>query len=457
MNSYTRSFKFIIASAGLVLTLALGGIISAQTSTSDSVAAREAALQAELQQVLNEIADQQKILAAEQQKGTSLERDIAILNAKISEAKLKIRARQLAIESLGKDISVKTKTILTLSEKIELNRESLAQLIRKTNEVDAFSVTDVVLSSETLSNFFADIDALDSIKQSIQVTLGVIRENKTTTEDAKKTLDRKRLEEIDAKISIEAEKAKIESSEKEKARLLSLSKAEQKNYQGEINKRQTRAAAIRSALFSLRDSAAIPFGEALDYAIAASKTTGVRPAFLLAILTQESNLGANVGSCYLSDPATGDGVKVSTGAYVSGVMKPSRDVKPFMRITAAVGRNPMQTRVSCPWGSGYGGAMGPSQFIPSTWELFQTRIAAAVSKTVPDPWDPKDAFTAAAIYLSDLGADAGTYSAERNAACRYYSGRACDGKTPANSFYGDQVTAKARSIQTNMIDPLAGI
>ncbi len=158
----------------------------------------------------------------------------------------------------------------------------------------------------------------------------------------------------------------------------------------------------------------------------------------------------------MTNQQTGAGIKVTTGAAVANVMKPSRDVQPFLRITTAAGRDPSQTRVSCPFDTGYGGAMGPSQFIPSTWELFQSRIAQALGKANPDPWNAQDAFMASALYLSDLGAFNGDLAGERNAACRYYSGRGCDSKKPANSFYGDQVMAKATSIQVNMIDPLSG-
>ena len=101
--------------------------------------------------------------------------------------------------------------------------------------------------------------------------------------------------------------------------------------------------------------------------------------------------------------------------------------------------------------------MGPAQFIASTWAIFQARIGVAVGKAVPDPWNPADAFMASAIYLGDLGANAKTYTAERNAACRYYSGRICDAGVPANSFYGNQVMLKATSIQETMIDPLQGL
>jgi hypothetical protein len=62
---------------------------------------------------------------------------------------------------------------------------------------------------------------------------------------------------------------------------------------------------------------------------------------------------------------------------------------------------------------------------------------------------------ASAMYLSDLGAKGGSYTGERNAACRYYSGRACTAGH-INMTYGDQVMIKAANIQLTMINPLEG-
>jgi hypothetical protein len=89
--------------------------------------------------------------------------------------------------------------------------------------------------------------------------------------------------------------------------------------------------------------------------------------------------------------------------------------------------------------------------------MFENRIANALGTSKVDPWNPAHAFTASALYLADLGAGSQTYTAERNAACRYYSGRACDNKTPANAFYGNEVVIRADTIQRTMIDPLQGI
>ena len=257
------------------------------------------------------------------------------------------------------------------------------------------------------------------------------------------------------KIQLENAKKQVELSEKDKQQLLSISKNKEKEYQKLLDDKARRRSEILAVLFNLRDASAIPFGKALEYAKVAEEKVGIRPAFLLAILTQESNLGTDQGSCYVTNMDTGQGVSSKSGKVFANVMKPTRDVKPFFDITTSVGRDPYKTLVSCPiGGSGYGGAMGPAQFIPSTWVLLKNRIADLLGIKTPDPWYAKDAFIASAIYLTDLGAKGESYTSERNAACRYYSGRKCDTKKPNNSFYGDSVMKKAANIQKTMIDPL---
>ena len=87
---------------------------------------------------------------------------------------------------------------------------------------------------------------------------------------------------------------------------------------------------------------------------------------------------------------------------------------------------------------GWAGAMGPAQFIPSTWVLFEDRIRTYTGSETPNPWNVKDAFTASALYLFDLGASAKTSATELNAASRYYGG---------SSSYARQVATRADCIQ----------
>jgi membrane-bound lytic murein transglycosylase B len=438
---------------------------SVEALTEAEIQAQEAKWRAELEATEKEIAEWEGILKSTKQGTASLERDAAVLQAKINEAKAFIRKRQIQIEQLTHDISLKTKTITELEAKIGRGKESLAAIIRSTNEMDSYSLAEVVLSNKNLSEFFENIDSYDSIKKSLEQQFAEIRDLQSKTDSERKALDEKRTQEADTKAKVEADKRKVELDEKEKQRLIQINKTQEKTYSQVIAEKEKKAAQIRAALFALRDTEGIAFGDALKYANLASNKTGVRPALILAILTQESDLGKNQGSCLVNNIDTGDGAGKNTGTLFEQVMKAPRDTVPFKDITDRLGKDWKMTPVSCPPGTkwtksrGYGGGMGPSQFIPSTWELFKNKLGSnlGIDANSVNPWNPEHAILATAVYMADLGAAGGSYSAERNAACRYYSGAACSpGRKPANVFYGDQVMAKAENIQLTMIDPLEG-
>ena len=452
-------FVLILASSFWLLTS-----VNVSALTEAEIQAQEAKWKAELEATEKEIAEWENILNQTKTGTASLERDAALLNAKINEAKAFIRKRQIQINQLTADIGLKTKTIAELEEKMNRGKESLASILKSTNELDSFSLVEVMLSNKNLSQFFEDVDSYNSIKTSLETQFNEIRYLQAKTDEERSDLDKKRIAEADTKAKIEADKKKVEIDEAEKQRLININKNQEKTYEQVISEKEKKAAQIRAALFALRDTEGIAFGDALKYATLASQKTGVRPALILAILTQESDLGKNQGSCLVNNLDTGDGAGKNTGTFFEQVMKAPRDTVPFKEITDRLGKDWKMTPVSCPPGKvyvsgrGFGGGMGPSQFIPSTWELFKGKLGSSLGIKADNvnPWNPEHAILATAVYMADLGASSGGYTAERNAACRYYSGRACDNKAPANSFYGTQVLAKAENIQLMMIDPLEG-
>lgn len=453
LNKWRVTFLLLLLVTFISTSIPFPSFVKAQT---DTTAAREAELRAELARIEQEQAETQKILQDTQKQSSSIERDLTLLNARNKAAQLEIQKKNLLIQNLGSDIVTRTKKIETLQERITRGEESLAQLMRKTNEIDSYTIPEIVLTNGNLTDIMSDLDNFDSIQISLKSLFASIRADQDAAEREKKALGAKQDEATDAKMVIQGQKKEIEKNQASKKTLLAISKNEEKTYEQLLAEKKKKAAQIRAALFALRDTAAIPFAKALEYANKASEQTGIRPAFLLAILTQESALGKNVGSCYLTDKDTGAGIGAKSGTYIKNVMKPSRDVGPFLKITSELGIDPYKTLVSCPQSIGWGGAMGPAQFIPSTWEMFAPRIATLLHVSTPDPWRPEDAFMASAIYLTDLGAKAGSYTGERNAACKYYSGSSCK-KGSINSTYGDQVMNKALNIQDTMINPLQGV
>jgi membrane-bound lytic murein transglycosylase B/archaellum component FlaC len=400
-------------------------------------------IEAQLAELLQKQNEQKK------QTGT-IQGDVNYLNSQINALRTKIQARALAISQIKVSINEKNSKILSLEEKIEKEHRTLAQLVRNTHEYDNENLIHLILSDKSLSEFYADLESYSSLKQSIKRTVDEVRGIRTQTEAEREELEKKRNAEMDAQVELEGARKKVAQSEADKKKLLAISKGKEAEYQKLAAEKKAKADKIRAALFQLRDTKAIPFGTALEFAIQAEKKTGVRPALILAILQQESNLGANVGTCNrVGDTRTWRDIMPGPLDKASGKSRRD-DQSEFVKITTELGMPQDGTPLSCPWGGGWGGAMGPSQFIPTTWQMFKTRIANAVGAKFANPWEPQHAIMATAIYMSDLGAGAKTFTAERNAACRYYSGRTCDNKTPSNTFYGNQVLERANKIQADI-------
>jgi len=405
----------------------------------------EAKLRAEYDQLQKEIAEWQKVLDETKLKKNTLQGDVTLLNAQIKKAEAEIRQRTGTINKLAGEINEKVQNISVLERRLEAGRASLAQLLREKHEIETTPLAVMLLSSGDLSSFFTTIDSINVINRDLQAHFDELRGVKQETEKEKEQLDQKKNQELDAKYEVQVKKEQVEEDEAEKQRLLDITKKDEASYAQVLAERQARAAEIYARLFPLRDTSAIQFGEAVGYAKVAAQKTGVRAVLILAVLSQESDLGKNVGNCLVTNLDTGDGKGKNTGTPFSGVMKAPRDTVPFERITKALGKDWKNTPVSCPQSAGYGGAMGPTQFIPSTWELFESRIKTALGAAATNPWNAQHAMVATGLYLMDAGAAPQTYTAERNAACRYFSGSACPGTGGWIDNYANSVVAKANA------------
>jgi membrane-bound lytic murein transglycosylase B len=397
--------------------------------------------------------------SVQQQKAQSatIQTELSKLTTQIRQSQLSIDRKNLEIRQLSGDISLRDQTVQQLNSKLERGRENLAEIIRRKNELDDVSLVELVLSKQDFSEFFVNADTYSMLQQSLEELFAEIREIRGLTEEEKIKLEKKRAQEQDVKAEIESQQRQVKVKESEQSTLLSHSRRTEATLESYLAEKRARAAQIRSALFQLRDTDGISFGDAVRYAQAASRQTGVRPAFILAILKQESNLGKHLGSCVIYDLESGKSQGVNTGRIFNQGIHPTRDLPVLQTVLRDLGRDPLKTRISCPLitelpdggfrESGYGGAMGPSQFIPSTWKLYMEQLRG-IFGVHPNPWNPEHSIMATALLLRDNGAAAGGFTAERTAALKYYAGG--NWNAPHNAFYGNQVMNHVLDIQTNI-------
>lgn len=421
----------------------------AQESASDPLAERQL-LEEELKKLEEELVKMDQNISKTEKEKNTLKKQISSLRQKVDKLNLQIRQSNIMIKDLQFQISDTQDSILQTALKIDDSKEKLASSLRAIYEQDQKSLLEIFISEQKISNFFSNLISLEILSSKSKDLLKNIKELKYYLESQKDSLDSEKadLENV-VKIKL-LQKQENEKNKRDQENFLKLTEEQYQKQLLEKKAAQARAAQIRVRIFELIGIPEAPtFGQAYDLAKEVERITNVRPAFLLAILTQESNIGKNVGQCYVKDFSTGDGVSIRNNLPVSKIMKPSRDIAKFLEITQSLGRDPGNTPVSCPIASvgGYGGAMGPAQFIPSTWMAYRDRVRQATGK-IDDPWAIKDSFLAAGFYLEDYGAAKRTTEAERKAALIYFSGST----KSKYRFYADSVLAIAKQYEQDIKD-----
>lgn len=392
-------------------------------------------LEKELAELEKQIQEYENDITKTQAEKNTLQNKIYTLRQKIKQLDAQINQTKLVIKDLDFQIDDTQGSIEQVSSEIQLAKIQLRDLLRVVYENDQYSDVEILLAGENLSDFFDNLVFLSSLNEKNNEILSHIENLKATLVSQEEALSGEKDEKENLVKMQLLQKTESEKATKQHENLLAETKGQESEYQKLLEQTKAKAQKIRQRIFELVGVPEAPtFGEAYEIAKYVESVTGVRPAFLLAILAQESSIGKNVGQCFLSNKETGAGVIASTGQKVDAVMKPTRDVAPFLVVCKELSRDPYATRVSCPMSFGYGGAMGPAQFIPSTWIIYKDRVKAITGKPA-DPWSIKDAFLAAALYLGDYGAKSQTDDGEWKAAMIYFSGST----NTKYRFYGDSV------------------
>jgi len=388
----------IVAVVSVAAYLVVGSVlapISPHSFAAQDLEVERRALEEELAELERQI-DQQEITIAEyQSQRRTLQREIDTLDAQIRKLSLQVKASTVSINRLGEEISQNEGKVVDAEKRLDNSRSALTKLLQQLYEQDRTTLVGILLRGRDLSDFFGNVSNLLEVQNGVSVAVAKMAELRNELLAEKEQLAI-RLGDVEAlKRYQAAQKEAVEETKNKKGTLLSQTKGEEAKYQALLEKTKQNAAKIRSRLFTFLGGGEMDFGTAYKFAKFAEDATGVDAALILAVLDRESALGSNVGKCRYDEnpyyPARASNPKT---------MK-DRDIEHFLRIVGELGLSP-SIPVSCPIprDGAYGGAMGPAQFIPSTWALYENKLRQLTGDT-PSPWNNGHAILATALYLKD--------------------------------------------------------
>lgn len=423
----------------VVLALFLLSVLSFAIGVPFALGQSRSELEAQITEIEQEIGQLDTELGGIKQQSRTLETAIAQLNGEIRRSELSIRGLNLSIQKTEGQVTERQVGIDQTQAKIDKQHSSLAEFLRIIHKSSDRSLVEILLTKD-LSEFFHEISVIEGLQKDAQVALGNLKLLKTTLEEEREKLRERREEFAGLRALAEIEKQNLAFQKGQKANLLRETRGQETRYQQIIAKKQRDLAALRQQLSSL-SKVGISAENAVQAAEFATGKTGIRTAFLLGLLEVET------GRRFAEGVITA-GSNTGTGNWRTD-MHPTRDAPVFLQITQKLGLNPDSVTVSRKPSYGWGGAMGPAQFLPSTWILYDDRVAAVTGNNPPNPWDLTDSFTAAALYLADFGAAQKTPTAEARAARAYISGRPSCASSICN-WYAREVLRVAELIERSL-------
>ena len=420
--------------APTLFTRASGDGTSTAASSTDPTAERTQ-LESQLAQLEDQINQYQGQISSYQTQGKTLNGQITILNDKIASINLQIQATTLTVQQLNNEIADAQSQIATTQTEIVNKQAAMGVLMQDLYKDDHVTLVQAFLQNPQLSDFWDETQAITLLGSDLRLTVQQVTDLQTQLQDQEQQFKASESDAASAAAYQAAQAQEVASTKSQKAELLAETKGQESKYQALLVQTQASAAQIRNRIFQLLGGGQLSFEDAYQYAQLASNATGIDPAFILAILDRESALGQNVGQCN----------------YATAMSPQNQPL--FLAIVQSLNLNPDTMLVSCANADGaYGGAMGPAQFEPSTWDIYAPAVAGITKSDPPSPWNDTDAFVATALYLKDgmTGCQA-LYSAplsqERCTAAKYYAGG--DWKNYLWT-YGEAVVERAQSFASDI-------
>lgn len=384
------------------------------SATKGATAEQQAALDDKKAQLEEQIANLRKqiedykidINQKESEKKT-VTKEVNLLTSKINALKLEISSTEIEIEKIGYDIKSTEEKILINEQNLARQKEFLSELIRSIYISQDKTTIEVLLEYDQLSDYFSEFQRLEKVNDNVKNTIESIKTSKQELEKNKGELLDVQEEKNNLLALRENQKQDVQANKMQKQQILTLTVKEQKALQSELSKGEKLLPAMIAQLRSLEIAGQVINA---DTAIAAAKfiakATGIRAAYVLGILKVETNLGANLGSGYYKTDMSPKQHETFLG-IINELGLPD---------TMPVSKKPKSY-------TGWGGAMGPAQMMPTTWMGYKSGVTAITGNNPPNPWNITDAVAAMALYtLKTPGVINHNYDAEYEAAARYFAG-----------------------------------
>ncbi|MDK2562748.1 peptidoglycan DD-metalloendopeptidase family protein [Romboutsia sedimentorum] len=189
-----------------------------------------------------------KKLIENRSEQTTLEEKIKALDSNVSDIEKNIDASNGEIEKLGLEIDKTKSEIETLENNIKKNEEALGKRLKAINNTYSMEYINVILSSDSLSDFFNNIYIVKQVVEQDKKILKELDKNKAEVQKKEKDFNDKKDTQEKFKVTLEQNKEKVKADKSELEALKRELETEEDSLENEVEKLAAESAAKQAQL-----------------------------------------------------------------------------------------------------------------------------------------------------------------------------------------------------------------
>lgn len=234
-----QTFSLLALSAAAVVLAGVFGVRplfaeTAPTATTPDVTDLQQQIQ-DQQKKIDELQRQQTVyedtVAKKRQEAASLKNQIDILDNQIATTDLATKKIALELDVLNEQIAQATADIATKNQEIAAQKLRLGELLRFLSRYNNKTTLEISLLNETFSEFYNQLQYLQSVESEAKRSLDTLTSLKTELEATKKTQEEKRQTSEEKHQQLEIEKKSYVSQQDYRVDLLSKTKNSESQFE----------------------------------------------------------------------------------------------------------------------------------------------------------------------------------------------------------------------------------
>lgn len=192
-------------------------------------------------------------IQSQDQKQANLENELLLLDNRVQEKELEILRSKTEIEALTLEIAQLETQLKKEEEKIQTQKELIADLIRRLHQSDEVKMIDVFLTRPSLSSFFDRIEELKQLQGNLTETLEGIKKEKTQIAATKQQRDEHRTDIQKQQLALRKEQQSLELEKNFKTSLIAETQRSQQEYERVLEELRQQQQTTSEDIFKLEE------------------------------------------------------------------------------------------------------------------------------------------------------------------------------------------------------------